>query len=491
MAKGTPALDTPLREQLDRLAAFEATDCSGSEPLSGYPRRSAWPRQLRHVFEKGFPRSRTRLDRRRSQELQRRCRADSRVSRRERAELSQRFAIFACSAANGFFEALQLDAPIEGHWLFVGGVPHLYPLARLNDQYPRYAALLVDTNAARLFVFGLNTKETQREVRNAKTRKSSMGGWSQARYQRHVSNIHLHHLKEVIDVLDRVVREDSIGTIVVACDPVTLSTLTEQMPKHLAEKVVDVVHVDIHAPEHQVLTETLDAMRERDASTDAERVARLLDAWRSGGLGVVGPEATLDALAKAQVEELLITATPRLLRRAQNLPGGTARRPTCRSTRRPRRRDRSRADEAGRRPRHTGAVAKRAHPVHRGWRAAGRCRRRRRDSALQDLRRRFRVCKDALPGRCAIGSAHRDPAVLEARTQNERERLVVAADPVFDAVGAEVLVVHRPTGVSQHAATDRGGRRSTIASTSRRGPSARAASSFARSSAPTSPRTCQ
>jgi peptide subunit release factor 1 (eRF1) len=92
------------------------------------------------------------------------------------------------------------------------------------------------------------------------------------------------------------------------------------MPKHLAEKVVDVVHLDINTPEHQVLTETLDAMREKDAASDAERVERLLNAWRSGGLGVVGPEDTIDALAKQQVEELLITATPELLQRANNLP---------------------------------------------------------------------------------------------------------------------------------------------------------------------------
>jgi len=213
-----------------------------------------------------------------------------------------------------------LSVPLEQHWLFVDKVPHLYPLARVNDQYPRYAALLVDTNAARLFVFGLGTTETQREVRNVKTRKTSMGGWSQARYQRHLSNFHLHHIKEVVDVLDRVVRDESITTIVVACDPTTMPMLMEQMPKHLAEKVVDVVHLDINAPEHQVLTETLDAMRERDANTDTERVERLLNAWRSGGLGVVGPDDVMDALSKAQVEELLITATPGLLRRAANLP---------------------------------------------------------------------------------------------------------------------------------------------------------------------------
>ena len=43
--------------------------------------------------------------------------------------------------------------------------------------------------------------EAEREVRNVKTRRTTMGGWAQPRYQRHIENFHLHHIKEVIDVL--------------------------------------------------------------------------------------------------------------------------------------------------------------------------------------------------------------------------------------------------------------------------------------------------
>src|SRR6266545_8189505 len=45
-------------------------------------------------------------------------------------------AIFACAGANNFFEAVQLDAPIERHRLYVSNRPDIYPLARLMDQYP-------------------------------------------------------------------------------------------------------------------------------------------------------------------------------------------------------------------------------------------------------------------------------------------------------------------------------------------------------------------
>jgi peptide chain release factor subunit 1 len=318
MAKSTSALETPLREQLDRLSAFEPAD---APVISLYLDMRA-NEHGRAVYD-NFLRK-TLADRSRA------LKGDARKSFDRDAERIASYlgdnarrsanglAIFACSARN-FFEAFQLDAPLEDHWMFVGSVPHLYPLARVNDQFPRYAALLVDTNAARLFVFGLAATEQRREVSNVKTRKTQMGGWSQARYQRHMENFHLHHMKEVVDVLDRVVRAEALDKIVISCDAHAKASLMDQLPKHLAEKVIDVVHLDIHTPEHEVLARTLEALREHDADTDVGQVERMLGAWRGGGLGVVGPEDTLQAIEKGQVEELLITATPALLKRATTL----------------------------------------------------------------------------------------------------------------------------------------------------------------------------
>jgi peptide subunit release factor 1 (eRF1) len=89
----------------------------------------------------------------------------------------------------------------------------------------------------------------------------------------------------------------------------------EQMPRHLADKVIDVLTLDMRTPEHQVLQDTLSALREKDADTDAAQVQRMRDAWNAHGLAVVGPEQTLRALEMGQVEELLISTTPSALKR--------------------------------------------------------------------------------------------------------------------------------------------------------------------------------
>jgi peptide chain release factor subunit 1 len=178
------------------------------------------------------------------------------------------------------------------------------------DQYPRYAVLVANTNSARIFVFGRGKRLDSEEVQGKKTNRTKVGGWSQMRYQRHIENYHLHHAKEVIDTLDRVTREDGAEKIILAGDEVIIPLLREQMPQQLADKVIDVLKLDINTPEHKILEETTGVLRERDAETDAEKVARLLNEYRAGGLAVVGVDKTLAALSNGQVDELLLTATP-------------------------------------------------------------------------------------------------------------------------------------------------------------------------------------
>jgi peptide chain release factor subunit 1 len=218
-------------------------------------------------------------------------------------------AIFACSAGD-IFEAITLSAPIQEHRLYVSDQPHLYPLARLIDQFPRYVVVFVDSARARIFVVAGNAMQAARQVEGVKTKHHKMGGWSQARYQRHVENLRQQHLKEVAEVLGRIATDEGIKSIVIAGDQTVVSRLRDEMPKDLAERIVDVVNLEAHAADRDILEATQEAMRASDAETDRERVSALLDAYRADGLGVAGVEDTLRALEMGQVDELIITAVP-------------------------------------------------------------------------------------------------------------------------------------------------------------------------------------
>lgn len=217
-------------------------------------------------------------------------------------------AIFACDAGE-LFETVQLNAPLDDHWLYIGDQPHLYPLARLAAQFPRYAVVLADTQRTRILVMSDGGVATDNAIDGVKTRRTSQGGWSQARYQRHIENYHLLHIKEVVAALEKIVTNEGIDRIVIAGDVVVLPLLREQMPKALAEKVVDELSLSSEAPQDAVIKATLESLRRVDQDSDRAKVDAAVGAYRAGGLGVVGPDATLLALTNGQVDELLLTAS--------------------------------------------------------------------------------------------------------------------------------------------------------------------------------------
>jgi peptide chain release factor subunit 1 len=315
-----PTTDT-LASQLDRIAAFDSgpfpvvslylnmqPDQHGRDNFEPFLRRTLTDR-VRTYGAEGPERESLEKDAEKIREY---------VAGVDRA--ANGLALFACGGAD-FFEAITLAAPIADHRLYISDQPHLYPLARLLDDYPRYAVLLADTHSARIFVVAGNSVLQTEHVEGVKTRRHKMGGWSQARYQRHIENFHVHHAKEVLDTLGRILTEEAIPSLIIAGDEVIVPLLKDKMSKEIADKIVDTVKLDIRAPQHQILETTLALMQEKDSQTDRERVDALFGAYRGNGLGVVGVDDTRAALEMGQVDELVITGSPESIDVTGQAPG--------------------------------------------------------------------------------------------------------------------------------------------------------------------------
>jgi peptide subunit release factor 1 (eRF1) len=182
-------------------------------------------------------------------------------------------AIFACSG-DGFFDAVQLDTPIGRRAVFVGPVPHLYPLVRLADQYPRYAAVMLEPHDARIYVFGLDSTPREAAIAGPPPRHRAVGGWSQARFHRRAQNLHLQRLDDVVETLDRIVIDEDLRRIVVTGHDAVVPRLRQQLPARLSEKLVDVCQLDRAAGEGRLLHATLEALRAQDAEPRARAAGR-------------------------------------------------------------------------------------------------------------------------------------------------------------------------------------------------------------------------
>jgi Bacterial archaeo-eukaryotic release factor family 10 len=218
-----PADAMTLTDQLDRVAAFEPAPYPeirlylNTEP--GQTGRDQFQTFVRKEFA---GRSRTYSPGSRERDLlERDLAAISEYLETELQPSTNRVALFACSGRD-LFGSVQLGVPFVEHWMSIGDRPHLYPPARVESEYPRYAAVLADTNFARILVIATGAVVDAREVTGVKTRRTDQGGWSQARFQRHIENFHLHHAKEVVEALARIVQQEGIEHVLLAGDEVIL-----------------------------------------------------------------------------------------------------------------------------------------------------------------------------------------------------------------------------------------------------------------------------
>jgi len=234
-------------------------------------------------------------------------------------ESANGIAIFACSGADGFFETAQLDVAFPNNRLFAFDRPHIFPLVRIVEQNPRYAVLWSDTNKADIYVFGgentINVetgKQTKvEEIENIVTNRTQVGGWSQARYQRHIENFHLQHAKETVEGLEKLMRDEKIEYLVLCGDEATIMPiLRPQLSKVVEQSIVGTFNLSQYASENEIREKTYEVMTMQNALKDRERVERMYDtAKAAAGLGTMGVEDTLAALSNGQVEELIISSS--------------------------------------------------------------------------------------------------------------------------------------------------------------------------------------
>jgi hypothetical protein len=158
-----------LTEQLDQLAGFEPAPYPVvSLYLDTRPNQHG--RDQHQAFTRKELKARSRTYPLNSPERESLDKDIERISRFLDSELdpsANSVAVFACSAGE-LFETIQSTAVVPQHALHIGDRPHLYPLARLESQSPRYAALVTDTNTAHILVISGGELVADREVKTSR-----------------------------------------------------------------------------------------------------------------------------------------------------------------------------------------------------------------------------------------------------------------------------------------------------------------------------------
>lgn len=204
-------------------------------------------------------------------------------------------AVFA--AEDGLFEVyrLQVEVPESFRW----GDPYVAPLTLVLDEYEPYGAAVLDAERFRYFVVSpLSSAHGEEEIKANGFREIDVdpsepyprGGTDFESASRR-SEAHIHQFyKELGELARDVTFQEGVQRLILAGPKERTAEFRRTLPNELRDRVVAEEHLDLGAPEGEIL-DSLEAIRER---AEYERERELLDGIRERG--VSGLDETVAAL---------------------------------------------------------------------------------------------------------------------------------------------------------------------------------------------------
>ncbi len=135
--------------------------------------------------------------------------------------------------------------------------------------------------------------------------RHDQGGWSQARYQRHIEKLVHDHLKDVAETLDRQVRELRGPRLVIVSSDETRGEFEEALSHEVRKAILGWATADAHATPAELL-EVVEPLLER---WRGEQETQAVERWKAeegrDGRAAAGWAQTLEAASDGRVELLL------------------------------------------------------------------------------------------------------------------------------------------------------------------------------------------
>jgi peptide chain release factor subunit 1 len=212
-------------------------------------------------------------------------------------------AVFA-SSADGLFRIVPLVERVVDGWE-VGPELWIAPLTgqlgggegALVAVVSREQGVLYRLHAGRLEEIADETEDVPGQ--------HDQGGWSQGRYQRHIENIVLRHLKTVGDEIDKTVHNRRPHLVVIAPEELR-SEIESKLSQETHEAIVGWASAESHANEVELLELVRPLLDEARAREDEATLERWQAARGRGENAAAGWKQTLEAADDARIDVLLI-----------------------------------------------------------------------------------------------------------------------------------------------------------------------------------------
>ena len=209
------------------------------------------------------------------------------------------------AGGDGLWRVLPLPRAVPDD-VHLGRRLRLMPLVELAADGDGTFVAVVDRERGRVFELRAERLEEVVDRSEEQPGQHDQGGWSQARFQRHLKKLVLEHLKAVGGEIDRRVRRARGPRLVVVAPEELRREIEGALSAEAREALVGWASAEAHASPAELLA----AAQPHLAHARAAEVEVALERWReergTGGRASAGWAETLDAVSDGRVELLLL-----------------------------------------------------------------------------------------------------------------------------------------------------------------------------------------
>jgi peptide chain release factor subunit 1 len=213
-------------------------------------------------------------------------------------------AVFAAGLDN-FWSTLELPDAV-GDEVRIGGELYLAPLARLVGRADGVLVAAVGRERAEVFHLRGGQLVELADATEDVPGQHDQGGWSQARYERHIDEIVERHWRRVAATLDSCVRKLHGARVVLVGAEGMRSDFEEMLSNSVKNALVGWTTAEAHAEAPQLYEAACPLLEEWWSRRETELLERWREEAATNGRATRGWEQTLEAASDARVELLLV-----------------------------------------------------------------------------------------------------------------------------------------------------------------------------------------
>jgi peptide chain release factor subunit 1 len=212
------------------------------------------------------------------------------------------FAVFS-AGLDGVWRTLPLPDPVRDG-VAVGPEFSLAPLAPLVGGGDGAIVAVVGRERGELFRVQAGRLEQVVERTEKEPGRHDQGGWSQARYQRHIEHLVFKHLRGVAEELDALERRTGAEVVVVSSEE-TRAEFARLLSKEVEHAIVGWTQAEAHAAPAELFEVVSPVLEQARARRERETLERWREEAGRGGRAAAGWDETLESASDGRVETLL------------------------------------------------------------------------------------------------------------------------------------------------------------------------------------------